>query len=194
MSTPPVNERHRRQSSVLRDRATLQLRLDHQKAFGIITTQMPDGSDGFSLIAIISVKIPEPQFEGQTKTKLGNSEVKGLVESMLNEGLATFLEENPNVAKGILSKAIDASRAREAARRARDLARRKKWPVEPERISTSSMSPLMIFNPHPLLLAAFSFSAIMGSSTSSGEKPMPLSVIVICSFSGSESPRTANSI
>ena len=77
------------------------------------------------MIGIISVKIPEPQFEGQTKTKLGNSEVKGMVESLLNEGLAEFLEENPAVAKAILSKAIDASRAREAARKARDLARRK---------------------------------------------------------------------
>jgi DNA gyrase subunit B len=77
------------------------------------------------LCAIVSVKIPEPQFEGQTKTKLGNSEVKGLVESLLNERLAEFLEENPAVAKQILSKAVDASRARDAARRARDLARRK---------------------------------------------------------------------
>ncbi len=77
------------------------------------------------MTGIISVKIPEPQFEGQTKTKLGNSEVKGMVESMVNEVLAEFLEENPAVAKAILSKAIDASRAREAARKARDLARRK---------------------------------------------------------------------
>ena len=77
------------------------------------------------MTGIISVKIPEPQFEGQTKTKLGNSEVKGMVESMVNEVLAEFLEENPAVAKAILSKAIDASRARDAARKARDLARRK---------------------------------------------------------------------
>ena len=77
------------------------------------------------MIGIVSVKIPEPQFEGQTKTKLGNSEVKGLVESLINERLAEFLEENPAVAKVILGKAVEASRARDAARKARDLARRK---------------------------------------------------------------------
>ena len=77
------------------------------------------------MVGIVSVKIPEPQFEGQTKTKLGNSEVKGLVESLVNERLAEFLEENPGVAKAILSKAVEASRARDAARKARDLARRK---------------------------------------------------------------------
>jgi len=75
------------------------------------------------LTAIISVKIKEPQFEGQTKTKLGNSEVKGLVESLVNEKLSMFLEENPSVAKKIISKAVDAARAREAAKRARELAR-----------------------------------------------------------------------
>ncbi len=77
------------------------------------------------LTAIVSVRIMEPQFEGQTKTKLGNSEVKGLVESLVNEQLGIYLEENPAVGKKILSKAIDASRARDAARRARDLARNK---------------------------------------------------------------------
>ena len=76
------------------------------------------------LTAIISVRIKSPQFEGQTKTKLGNSEVKGLVESLVNEKLAAFLEENPVTAKKILSKAIDAARARDAARRARDMARK----------------------------------------------------------------------
>ena len=76
------------------------------------------------LTAIISVRITEPQFEGQTKTKLGNSEVKGLVESLINEKLSTFLEENPAIAKKILGKAIDAARARDAAKRARDLARK----------------------------------------------------------------------
>jgi DNA gyrase subunit B len=75
------------------------------------------------LTAIISVRIKEPQFEGQTKTKLGNSEVKGLVESLVNEKLSMFLEENPSVAKKIISKAVDAARARDAAKRARDLAR-----------------------------------------------------------------------
>jgi len=77
------------------------------------------------LTAVISVKLPEPQFEGQTKTKLGNSEVKGLVETLVNEGLGTFFEENPPVIKAILGKVIDAARAREAARRAKELARRK---------------------------------------------------------------------
>ncbi len=77
------------------------------------------------LTAVISVRIKNPQFEGQTKTKLGNSEVKGLVESLVNEKLSGFLEENPSVAKKIISKAIDAARARDAAKRARDLARNK---------------------------------------------------------------------
>lgn len=77
------------------------------------------------LAAIISVKLPQPQFEGQTKTKLGNSEVKGLVETLVNEGLSSYFEENPKVINAILSKVMEAARAREAARKARDLARRK---------------------------------------------------------------------
>lgn len=77
------------------------------------------------LTAIVSVRIKSPQFEGQTKTKLGNSEAKGLVESLVNEKLNMFLEENPGIAKKIIEKAVEASRAREAARRARDLARSK---------------------------------------------------------------------
>ena len=77
------------------------------------------------ITAVISVKVKEPQFEGQTKTKLGNSEITGIVQSMMNEHLATFLEENPNVAKAILEKCISAARAREAARKARELVRRK---------------------------------------------------------------------
>jgi DNA gyrase subunit B len=77
------------------------------------------------LTAIISVKITEPQFEGQTKTKLGNSEVKGIVESMVSEGLSEYMEENPKVATSILQKALDAQRAREAAKKARELTRRK---------------------------------------------------------------------
>ena len=77
------------------------------------------------LVAVVSVKIPRPQFEGQTKTKLGNTEVKGIVEAILNDKLGAYLEENPAVAKRIVSKAIEAARAREAARKARDLVRRK---------------------------------------------------------------------
>ncbi|HVD93859.1 MAG TPA: DNA gyrase subunit B, partial [Vicinamibacterales bacterium] len=77
------------------------------------------------LTGVISVKIPRPQFEGQTKTKLGNTEVKGIVEQILNDKLGAFLEQNPNVAKRVILKAVDAARAREAARKARDLVRRK---------------------------------------------------------------------
>ena len=77
------------------------------------------------ITAVVSVKVREPQFEGQTKTKLGNSEVTGVVQSMVNDALSTFLEENPNVAKAILEKCVSASRAREAARKARELVRRK---------------------------------------------------------------------
>jgi DNA gyrase subunit B len=82
-----------------------------------------DMREGLSVI--ISVKLMEPQFEGQTKTKLGNNEVKGIVESLLNEKLGHYLEENPNIAKKIISKAVDAARARDAAKRARELARKK---------------------------------------------------------------------
>ncbi len=77
------------------------------------------------LTAVISVKVPDPQFEGQTKTKLGNSEVRSIVETVVGEELGTYLEENPPVAKKILEKAVVAFRAREAARKARDLTRRK---------------------------------------------------------------------
>jgi DNA gyrase subunit B len=77
------------------------------------------------LTAVISIKLRSPQFEGQTKTKLGNSEVKGLVEGLINEKLGSFLEENPTVARKIITKVVDAARARDAARRARDIARKK---------------------------------------------------------------------
>ncbi len=77
------------------------------------------------LTAVLSVKLPDPQFEGQTKTRLGNSEVQGLVESIVNDELTVYFEENPAVAKRVIEKAITASRAREAARRARELTRRK---------------------------------------------------------------------
>ncbi len=77
------------------------------------------------LTAVISVKLPEPQFEGQTKTKLGNSEVKGIVTSIVNEKLSEFFEENPSTAKKVIEKVISASRARQAAQKARELTRRK---------------------------------------------------------------------
>ncbi|MBB6678251.1 DNA topoisomerase (ATP-hydrolyzing) subunit B [Cohnella lubricantis] len=77
------------------------------------------------LTAIISVKIPDPQFEGQTKTKLGNSEVRGIVESLLSEKFMEFMNENPSVARKVVEKSLSASRAREAARKARELTRRK---------------------------------------------------------------------
>jgi DNA gyrase subunit B len=77
------------------------------------------------LTAVLSVKVPEPQFEGQTKTKLGNSDVKGIVESAVSEKLFEFLEENPKVAQACISKALLAAQAREAARKARELTRRK---------------------------------------------------------------------
>jgi len=82
-----------------------------------------DTREGLS--AVISAKIPNPQFEGQTKTKLGNSEVEGIIESIVNEALGSFLEENPPIANKIIEKAVLAARAREAARKARELTRRK---------------------------------------------------------------------
>jgi DNA gyrase subunit B len=93
---------------------------------------LKDGKDGLSgddiregLTAIINVKLMNPQFEGQTKMKLGNSEVKGLVESIVNDTLGTYFEENPSVVRKIVEKALQAARAREAARKARELTRRK---------------------------------------------------------------------
>jgi DNA gyrase subunit B len=86
----------------------------------------PTGEDvREGLVAVVSVKLRNPQFEGQTKTKLGNSEIKGIVETAVNENLGAFLEQNPPLARRILNKAIEAARAREAARKARDLTRRK---------------------------------------------------------------------
>ncbi|MEE4312020.1 MAG: DNA topoisomerase (ATP-hydrolyzing) subunit B [candidate division KSB1 bacterium] len=77
------------------------------------------------LTAVVSIKHIEPQFEGQTKTKLGNSEVKGIVESIIGDGLSLYLEENPSVAKKIIEKCVNAARSREAARKAREITRRK---------------------------------------------------------------------
>ena len=99
----------------------------YAKESGILKGDKPmSGADTREgLTAVISVKVPDPQFEGQTKTKLGNSEVKGIVESVVNDSLSAFLEENPEVARRIVEKAIVASRAREAAKRARELVQRK---------------------------------------------------------------------
>ena len=94
--------------------------------FKSLKGSIPTGDDiREGLTSVISVKLQDPQFEGQTKTKLGNSEVKGMVESLVGEGLGTAFEENPQAIKKIISKCIDAFRAREAARKARDLTRRK---------------------------------------------------------------------
>jgi len=90
---------------------------------GGVTLTGDDFKEGFT--GVLSVKVPEPQFEGQTKTKLGNSEVKSIVESIVGEALATWLDENPGDARRILDKSMHAAEAREAARKARDLTRRK---------------------------------------------------------------------
>ncbi|HHW43994.1 MAG TPA: DNA topoisomerase (ATP-hydrolyzing) subunit B [Desulfotomaculum sp.] len=101
---------------------------DYGKKYNLLkngTTTLSGEDIREGLTAVLSVKVPEPQFEGQTKTKLGNSDVRGITDSIISEGLATFLEENPPVARKIMDKAITAARAREAARKARELTRRK---------------------------------------------------------------------
>ena len=101
---------------------------DYARSHNLIKEKDPNllGEDiREGITAVISVKVKEPQFEGQTKTKLGNSNVAGVVTSAVNDALSTFLEENPAVGKAILEKCINASRAREAARKARELVRRK---------------------------------------------------------------------
>jgi len=94
---------------------------------GLIPNELKFNSDDFreGLTAIISVKMPNPQFEGQTKTKLGNSEIKGIVDTIVSASLNTYLEEHPSEAKLIISKCLSAARAREAAKKARELVRRK---------------------------------------------------------------------
>ena len=101
---------------------------DYARGHGLLKDKDPNlqGEDiREGITAVVSVKVKEPQFEGQTKTKLGNSNVSGVVASLVNDALSTFLEENPGVGKAILEKCINASRAREAARKARELVRRK---------------------------------------------------------------------
>jgi DNA gyrase subunit B len=99
---------------------------EYGKAYNTLKKMSLDGEDvREGLAAVISVKLPEPQFEGQTKTKLGNSEVKGIVESIMREHLWDFLDENPNDGNAIIKKAMAAARAREAARHAREIVRKK---------------------------------------------------------------------
>ncbi len=96
------------------------------KNFPKLVKALPSGDDTREgMVAVISVKLPQPQFEGQTKMKLGNSEVKGLVEQIVGEQLGVYFEENPSVAKRIVEKVTEAARAREAAKKARELVRRK---------------------------------------------------------------------
>jgi DNA gyrase subunit B len=110
-------------------RAALTRTINHYATRNSLTAKLADSISGDDiregLAAVISVKIPQPQFEGQTKTKLGNTEVKGIVEAIVNDRLGAFLEENPALAKRVINKAVDAALAREAARKARDLVRRK---------------------------------------------------------------------
>ncbi len=99
---------------------------DYAKKKGMLKDNSILGDDvREGLASIVSIKIPEPQFEGQTKTKLGNSEVKGFVDSVITSALSEFFEENPSVAKKIISKVADAAKARIAAKKAKDLVRRK---------------------------------------------------------------------
>ncbi len=99
---------------------------DYARKKGLLKKSLLVGNDvREGLTAIVSLKIPEPQFEGQTKTKLGNSEIKGIVDSIVTTALGEFLEENPSIAKKIADKASSAARAREAAKKAKDLIRRK---------------------------------------------------------------------
>ncbi|MDN3512952.1 MAG: DNA topoisomerase (ATP-hydrolyzing) subunit B [Candidatus Brocadia sp.] len=100
---------------------------NYAKSKGLLSEEKAPTGDDYKegLTAVISIKLPDPQFEGQTKTKLGNRDIQGLVEAVINEQLGIYCEETPSTAKAIINKGIDAARAREAARKARDLTRRK---------------------------------------------------------------------
>jgi DNA gyrase subunit B len=110
-------------------RSALTRTINHYATKNNLTEKLSESVSGDDIregmAAIISIKIPQPQFEGQTKTKLGNTEVKGIVEAVVNDRLGAFLEENPPISRRIVAKAVDAALAREAARKARDLVRRK---------------------------------------------------------------------
>jgi DNA gyrase subunit B len=110
-------------------RAALTRTINHYAGKNNLSEKLAESVSGDDIregmTAVISVKIPQPQFEGQTKTKLGNTEVKGIVEGVVNDRLGAFLEENPSVARRIIAKVVEAALAREAARKARDLVRRK---------------------------------------------------------------------
>jgi DNA gyrase subunit B len=110
-------------------RAALTRTINHYATENNLAKILEGGIEGDDiregLTAVLSMKVPSPQFEGQTKTKLGNPEAKGFVETLVNDKFARFLEENPNEARRILNKVVDAAKAREAARKARDLVRRK---------------------------------------------------------------------
>ena len=110
-------------------RSALTRTINHYAAKNNLAEKLSESVSGDDIregmAAIISIKIPQPQFEGQTKTKLGNTEVKGIVEAIVNDRLGAFLEENPPMSRRIIAKAVDAALAREAARKARDLVRRK---------------------------------------------------------------------
>ncbi len=100
---------------------------NYAKSKGLLSEEKAPTGDDYKegLTAVISIKTPDPQFEGQTKTKLGNREIQSLVETVVNEQLGTYCEETPSTARAIINKGIEAARAREAARKARDLTRRK---------------------------------------------------------------------
>ena len=110
-------------------RAALTRTINHYAGKNSLAEKLAESVSGDDIregmTAVISVKIPQPQFEGQTKTKLGNTEVKGIVEGVVNDRLGAFLEENPSIARRIIAKVVEAALAREAARKARDLVRRK---------------------------------------------------------------------